>query len=115
MTQKSRKNLEISCFEVLVVFLELNSSLVTWTSFMEAYKIVVFDPKIFFSALHFFQFLVIKTMDPDWIRIRISIDKKMLDPAPYLDPHKQKKLDSAPYPDPHLQKMLDSAPYPDPH
>jgi hypothetical protein len=36
MTPKSRKNLKISCFEVLDVFLELISSLVTWTSFMEA-------------------------------------------------------------------------------
>jgi hypothetical protein len=39
----------------------------------------------FFSAVHFFQFLVIKTpgsgldQDPDRIRIRIGIQSKMLD------------------------------------
>ncbi len=37
MTHKSRKNLEVSCFEVLDVFFrELKASFVTWTSFMEA-------------------------------------------------------------------------------
>jgi len=42
-----------------------------------------------FSAVNFFQFLIIKTTgsgldpDPDWIRIRISIQPKMLDPDPY--------------------------------
>jgi hypothetical protein len=37
MTQNSRKNLEISYFEVVyVLFWELKASLVTWTSFMEA-------------------------------------------------------------------------------
>ncbi len=34
----------------------------------------------FFSAVIFFQFLVIKALDPDWIRIRIDIQPKMLDP-----------------------------------
>jgi hypothetical protein len=29
--------------------------------------------------------MVIKTLDPDWIRIRISIQPKMMDLAP--DPH----------------------------
>jgi hypothetical protein len=29
-----------------------------------------------------FQFLVIKALDPDWIRIRIGIKPKMLDPDP---------------------------------
>jgi hypothetical protein len=29
------------------------------------------------------QFLVIKTLDLDWIRIRIGIQLKMLDPDPY--------------------------------
>ncbi len=28
------------------------------------------------------QFLVIKALDPDWIRIRIDIQPKMLDPDP---------------------------------
>jgi hypothetical protein len=37
MTHKSRKNYEISCFEVLdVLFGELKASFVTWTFFMEA-------------------------------------------------------------------------------
>ncbi len=35
-----------------------------------------------FSAVNFFQFLVIKTLDPDCIRIRIGIQPKMLDPNP---------------------------------
>jgi hypothetical protein len=36
----------------------------------------------FFSAVIFYQFLVIKALDPDWIRIRIRIgtQSKMLDP-----------------------------------
>jgi hypothetical protein len=38
---------------------------------------------IFFSAEFFFsQFLVIKALDPDWIRIRIGNQPKMLDPDP---------------------------------
>ena len=36
-----------------------------------------------FSAVIFFQFLVLKAQDPDWIRIRIGIQPKMLDPDPY--------------------------------
>ncbi len=38
----------------------------------------------FFFAVLFFQFLVIKALDPDpyWIRIRIGIQPKMLDPDP---------------------------------
>jgi hypothetical protein len=43
----------------------------------------VFDLKKiinFFSAVIFFQFLVIKALDPDWIRI--GIQPKMLDPDP---------------------------------
>jgi hypothetical protein len=39
---------------------------------------------IFFSAVIFFQFLVIKALDPDWIRIRIRI-RIGLQPQP-LDP-----------------------------
>jgi hypothetical protein len=35
-----------------------------------------------FSAVIFFQFLVIKALDPDWIRIRIGVHPKMLDPDP---------------------------------
>jgi hypothetical protein len=41
-----------------------------------------FDIKKTNSALNFFQFLVIKSVDPDWIRIRIGIQLKMLDPDP---------------------------------
>ncbi len=41
---------------------------------------------IFFSAVIFFQFLVIKALDPDWIRtrirIRIGVHPKMPDPDP---------------------------------
>jgi hypothetical protein len=43
--------------------------------------IVVFDPKMFFFSCKFFPILVIKTLDPDWIRIGIQL--KMLDPDPY--------------------------------
>ncbi len=35
-----------------------------------------------FSAEIFFQFLVITALDPDWIRIQICIQPKMLDPDP---------------------------------
>jgi hypothetical protein len=38
---------------------------------------------IFFSAVNFFKFFVIKTLDPDRIRIPIGIQPKMLDPDPY--------------------------------
>jgi hypothetical protein len=37
---------------------------------------------IFFSAVIFFKFLVIKALDPDWIRIRIGIQPQTLDPDP---------------------------------
>ncbi len=37
----------------------------------------------FFSAVIFFlQLLVIEALDPDWIRIRIGVHPKMLDPDP---------------------------------
>jgi len=39
---------------------------------------------LFFFSYNFFQFLVIKALDPDWIRIRIGIQPKMLE----LDPDK---------------------------
>ncbi len=39
----------------------------------------------FFSAVIFFQFFVIKAPDPDWIRIRIGVQPKMLDPDPGPD------------------------------
>jgi hypothetical protein len=45
----------------------------------------VFDQKkILFSAVIFFKFLVIKALDPDWIRIRIRIGLQLqpLDPDP---------------------------------
>jgi hypothetical protein len=47
----------------------------------------------FFPAVIFFQFLVIKGLDPDWIRIRIGIQPQTLDPDP--DPE---KLNSDPKP-----------------
>jgi hypothetical protein len=49
--------------------------------------------KFFFQAVNLFQFLVIKTLDPDWIRI--DIQPKMLDPDPYqmnTDPQPWKKV-----------------------
>jgi hypothetical protein len=47
-------------------------------------KIEIFDQKNikFFSTDNFVQFLVIKTLDPDWIRIRSGIQPKVLDPDP---------------------------------
>jgi hypothetical protein len=35
-----------------------------------------------FFTCYFFQFLLTKALDPDWIRIRIGIQPKMLDPDP---------------------------------
>ncbi len=35
-----------------------------------------------FSAVIFFQFLVIKALDPYWIRIRIGLQHQALDPDP---------------------------------
>ncbi len=42
----------------------------------------------FFFSCNFFQLLVIKALDPDWIRIRIriAIQPKMLDSDPDPDP-----------------------------
>ncbi len=48
-------------------------------------QIVAFDPKNNFkkfSAVIFFHFLVIKALDPHWIRIRIGSQPKMLDTDP---------------------------------
>ncbi len=45
----------------------------------------------FFSAVIFFQFLVIKALDPDWIRIRIGLQPQTLDPDP--DPEKEDCLE----------------------
>jgi hypothetical protein len=38
---------------------------------------------MFFSCKFSSKFLVIKTLDPDWIRIWIGVQPKMLDPDPY--------------------------------
>ncbi len=35
-----------------------------------------------FSAVIFFQFLVIKALDPYWIRIRIGLQHQAMDPDP---------------------------------
>jgi hypothetical protein len=45
---------------------------------------------IFYPSCKFFsQFLVINTLSPDWIRIRIGIQTKMLDPdQTNMDPKK---------------------------
>jgi hypothetical protein len=37
--------------------------------------------KKFFSCNFFLQFLVIKALDPDWIRIRIGLQAQPLDPG----------------------------------
>jgi hypothetical protein len=37
------------------------------------------------SCNFFLQFLVIKALDPDWIRIRIGVQPRMLDPDPDPD------------------------------
>jgi hypothetical protein len=36
-------------------------------------RFLIFKKMSNFSAMNFFQFLVIETLDPDWIRIRIGI------------------------------------------
>jgi hypothetical protein len=48
-------------------------------------KMLVFDQKKKKknTAEKFFSLLVIKNLDPDWIRIRIGFQSKMLDPDPY--------------------------------
>jgi hypothetical protein len=38
------------------------------------------------SAVIFFKFLVIKALDPDWIRIRIGLQPQTLDPDPDWSP-----------------------------
>ncbi len=43
-------------------------------------QILIKKNLIFFSAVIFFQFLVIKALDPDWIRI--GVQPYMLDPDP---------------------------------
>jgi hypothetical protein len=66
---------------------------------------LVFDPKkikFFFFNCNFFQFLVIKALDPDWIRIRIGIQPKMLDPDPdEMNADPQPCFPCASVPDPH--------------
>jgi hypothetical protein len=47
-------------------------------------KLQILTKKFIFSSRKFFLFLVIKTLDPDWIRIWIGIQPKMLDPDPDL-------------------------------
>jgi hypothetical protein len=46
----------------------------------------IYDQKILnlFPAVNFFQFFTIKTLDPDWIQIRMGIQPKMLDLDPDL-------------------------------
>jgi hypothetical protein len=62
-------------------FKGLKASSVAFTSFMLGMgKLQFFIKKYFFPAVNFFQFLVIKALDPDWIQIRIGIQPKMLDP-----------------------------------
>jgi hypothetical protein len=49
MTQKIEKNLEISCFEELdVLFLGMKASSAVWTSFMEAYVVIIDQKNIKF-------------------------------------------------------------------
>ncbi len=56
---------------------------------LKSWMVSFFSALIFCSAVIFFQFLVIKALDPNWIRIgsgpywiRIGIQPKMLDPDP---------------------------------
>jgi hypothetical protein len=48
---------------------------------LDPHSIGLVDPD-FFSAVIFYLFLVIKALDPDWIRIWIGVHPKMLDPDP---------------------------------
>jgi hypothetical protein len=74
MTHKSRKNKKFHVFKCWMFFLRAEGFVLgrpLWR--IGKFCNFVFDPKNFyiFSALKFFfQFLVIKTLDPDWIRIR---------------------------------------------
>jgi hypothetical protein len=43
-------------------------------------KLLFLIKKKKFSAIIFFQFFVIKALDPDWIRIRIGVQPKLPDP-----------------------------------
>ncbi len=75
MTHKSRKKIKSSCFEVLDMasfeiwrlLLLLGRSL--WRP--REVNCSFWSKKNFFTC-NFFQFLVIKALDPDWIRIRIE-------------------------------------------
>ena len=78
MTHKSRKN---SCFEVLDGFF-CNLDILYGGLEIGKLQFLIQKKFNFFSAVIFFQFLVIKALDPDWIRIRIRIG---LHPDP-LDP-----------------------------
>jgi hypothetical protein len=41
-----------------------------------------FLKKPIFSAVNFYQFLAIKALDPDWIRVRTGIQPQILVPDP---------------------------------
>jgi hypothetical protein len=58
-------------------------SSVTWTFFKGGLgigKLLLLIEKFFLP--NFFQFLVIKTLDPDWIRIQTGFQPKIIDPDP---------------------------------
>jgi hypothetical protein len=46
-------------------------------------KLYILIKKNLILAVNFFKFLVIKTLDPNWILILIGIQPKMLDPDSY--------------------------------
>jgi hypothetical protein len=70
---KQKKSEEMSCLEVLdVLFLRLEASPVAWTSFMyrrglgiNVLQFLVRKIRFFLLTCKIFQFLVIKSLDPD--------------------------------------------------
>ena len=78
MTLKSRKN---SCFEVLDG-LYCNLDILYRGLGIGKLQFLIKKKFNFFSAVIFFQFLVMKALYPDWIRIRIDLQPLPLDPDP---------------------------------
>jgi hypothetical protein len=75
ITHKSNFFFKVHVFKCWMASWELKASSVTWTYFMKA---SVFYQKFFFPAVIFLHFWSLKP----WIRIRIGIQPKMLDPDP---------------------------------
>ncbi len=86
-TRKIRKKFRIFMFwSAKCLFWGLKASPVVWTPLLKPGDkwIEIFDQKNikYFSRCKFFTSFVIKTLDPDYIRIRIGIQPKMLGPDP---------------------------------